>query len=228
MRVTNDQSGTCFFLAKASKEDIPSLIDIHRAAFAPDNAGRLMHSNEAEYRRKLRKVFESEMPKAKNTVIKAVCRETGSIAGWIGFVRVNYPGLESKEESEEKEQDEKPGTRLGRLIEEDFNRVKAVWMSNKKYIHVGTLVTHPDYERRGVGSALIQQATAKGDGDNVPCWLESSSVAHGLYNRVGFREVGKLEVDLSEFAPGGKSVKRGWGVWETIYMVRLPENTNSA
>ena len=227
MRVAIDQSFTWFSVAKALKEDIPSLIDVHRAAWAPDNAGRLMHSDEAEYREKLRKVLDSEMPKAKNTVLKAVCRETGGIVGWIGFARVGYPGLESKEEIEEKMKQEEPGTRLGRLIQEDTSRVKAKWMSNKKYVHVGTLVTHPDYERRGVGTALIQQAIAKADADSVPCWLESTSIGHGLYNREGFGDVGNLEIDLSEFAPGGKSVKRGWGIWEAIYMVRLPENINT-
>lgn len=32
-----------------------------------------------------------------------------------------------------------------------------------------------------------------------------------------------LEIDLREYAPGGKNGRQGWGIFEFVYMLRLPD-----
>lgn len=59
---------------------------------------------------------------------------------------------------------------------------------------------------------------SKADLDSVPCWIESSPA---LSYHAGFRDVGSLEVDLREYAPGGNTGTRDWGIFELVYMLRL-------
>lgn len=226
MRVMTDGSSNPMSLVKASKDDIPSLIRIHLAAFTQDNATRLMYTTDADMKKKLQNILNPAFSDPKKSTFKAINKETGDILGWIGFVHVGYSDAEVKEEAEPAEKDKDAGTRLskiGELIKNHSARVRDEWMSNKKYIHVGTLVTDPAHQGHGVGSALTHLATSEADTDGVPCWIESTAVAHGVYYRLGFKDVGGLEIDLREYAPGGKSGKRRWGLWETVYMLRLPE-----
>ena len=90
------------------------------------------------------------------------------------------------------------------------------WMSNKRYIYLNTLVTDPSHQGQSIGSALVRWATSKADtdadADGVPCWKQSSPVAHGVYAKAGFKDIGMLDIDLNKFAPGGKEGQRGWKV----------------
>ena len=74
------------------------------------------------------------------------------------------------------------------------------------------LVISPAHQSRGVGSALVRWGTEQADVCGVPCWLDGSPAAAGVYSRAGFREFGGDDYDLSEFAPGGKAREEGVGV----------------
>ena len=54
------------------------------------------------------------------------------------------------------------------------------------------LQTDPKYQGRGAGSMLIQWGLDIADARHIPAYLESSPVAHGLYQKFGFKDVGKL------------------------------------
>ena len=86
----------------------------------------------------------------------------------------------------------------------------------------------PAAQGHGVGTALVRWVTDEADKQGICCWLQSSPVAHSLYLRKGFKEVGSLELDLSEFAPGGKEGGWGWGVYKYRYMLRLPETRSAS
>jgi hypothetical protein len=49
-------------------------------------------------------------------------------------------------------------------------------------------------------------------------------VGYRLYLRAGYRDVGRLEVDLREFVPGAKGGKWGWGLYGFRIMLRLLED----
>ena len=210
-------------LTKALKDDIPMLVHIHTAAFAPDNAARLMFHNNAEMEKMVQNALGSDISNPTCSVIKAVSQTTGDILGWVGYARIGYLDPIAEEQAGTKEKDESPDTEFRKVVKAESARVRAEWMSRKKYIYIATLVTDPAHQGHGVGSALMHWVTAEADADGVPCWLQSTPVAHGLYYHVGFRDVGRLEVDLRQFAQGGKGGKYGWGPWESIYMLRLPD-----
>ncbi|KAK5950195.1 hypothetical protein OHC33_008663 [Knufia fluminis] len=65
------------------------------------------------------------------------------------------------------------------------------------YLHI--LVTDPAYGRRGAGGMLTQWGIDEAKKHNLPCYVESSTVGHELYKRLGFRDLELHSVDLSRF-----------------------------
>jgi len=102
---------------------------------------------------------------------------------------------------------------------------------------IAGLTVHPDYQRRGIATALMRWGTAKADEEGVYCWVQSSMGAEGAYEAAGFVRVGQLELDLDLFAEGTTSPDRGgdgrWGVYVWPYMRRdarptKPQATSTA
>ena len=213
-----------FSVQTASKADIHELIKIHMAAFANDNAVRLMFKSEDEYEAKLQGILSSGSSDPRAFTLKAVSDDSNEILAWLGYVCIEYSELGAPPSPSELTAETLLNPTLRSILIADFERVQNEWMADKKYIHIGTAVTHPSHQGKGIGSALIRSMTSRADEDDVPCWIQSSPVAHSVYYHAGFRDVGSFEVDLREWAPGGKEGKTGWGVFEIRYMLRLPQS----
>lgn len=63
--------------------------------------------------------------------------------------------------------------------------------------------TGPQYQKRGAASMLIKWGLQRADELNLPVYLESSPVAHDFYEKHGFKDVNKIEVDLTPFGGPG-------------------------
>jgi len=93
------------------------------------------------------------------------------------------------------------------------------------------LTVHPADQGRGVGGALLRRALARADEDGVYTWVQTSMGSRGHYAAAGFREVGRLELDLDLFA-GGREVPEAlrrltagsasWGTYVWTYMRAAP------
>jgi len=183
MRIVMDQSTDAIVLTEASVTDIPSLVRIYLAAFARDNAARLMFKNEDHWRENLQVMLQSDLSNPEGSLIKAISKDTGDTFGWLGFGVVGYPVFDGKGAVPwivHAVPPTKSENKIFSAIRKDFTRMRNEWMSNKQYIHIGILVTDPAHQRQGVGSALIRYATSKADLDGVPCWIESSPAAHNV------------------------------------------------
>ncbi|KAI1317113.1 hypothetical protein EDD11_009000 [Mortierella claussenii] len=62
----------------------------------------------------------------------------------------------------------------------------------------------PAYQSQGIGSALMKWGTDKADQEGVYSWVSSSMDGTPAYEKAGFREVGKLELKLDDYAQGVK------------------------
>lgn len=63
----------------------------------------------------------------------------------------------------------------------------------------------PEFQGRGIGTALVNEGLARADRDNVPCYLETAEERNlAFYERFGF-----TVVETAALGPGGP---RGWGM----------------
>ena len=232
---------TQFALIAASSSDIPTLIRIHIDAFSSDNCSRLLYKDNVAREKALRAALEFGLTHPRQTVMKAVKKDTDTgkdeILGWLGCGWYGYSDSDSNSNPTPSRIDDvaKPllqaqdANPLQEVIRTEFINVLKEWMSGKKFLYIGTLVAAPLHQNRGVGTALMRWAIQEADGSGIPCWLQSSPVGHSLYYKLGFRDVGSLELDLSEFIGGregkakDKGIKSGWGVFEYRHMLRLAE-----
>ena len=76
----------------------------------------------------------------------------------------------------------------------------------------------PAYQRQGLGSKMIRYAVDELSLSRLPVWLHTQVRASGFYNKFGWQEVDRLNVDMSEWK--GKGL--GFGTHSSLCMVREP------
>ncbi|EDN05554.1 GNAT family acetyltransferase [Histoplasma capsulatum] len=82
--------------------------------------------------------------------------------------------------------------------------------------YVGMLAIHPGYQRMGIGKMLLQWGIERGTAENVPVGLEPSLKGAGLYKKLGFRDLGTVELMGKEWVammlwePPGLSAEESW------------------
>ncbi|KAK1639399.1 hypothetical protein BDP81DRAFT_458877 [Colletotrichum phormii] len=59
-------------------------------------------------------------------------------------------------------------------------------MGEERHYYLDTLVTHPDYQRRGAASMLLAWGCALADEDGVAAYVDASKAGAPLYERFGF------------------------------------------
>jgi GNAT superfamily N-acetyltransferase len=78
-----------------------------------------------------------------------------------------------------------------------------------------SLATLPIHRGKGLASMLLEHGAQLLDSRNGRCYLEATDAAYRLYLKYGWKQVEKVEIDLSRF--GGEE---RLGVW---YMIREPQ-----
>ena len=76
----------------------------------------------------------------------------------------------------------------------------------------------PDYQRKGIGSALFKHGFENLEADKLPIWIVTQMRGREMYNKFGFEDVDVLDIDYSEYA----GPYRGFGVHRSICMIRQP------
>ena len=61
--------------------------------------------------------------------------------------------------------------------------------------HTQSLTVSPDWQKRGVGAALMEEVLSRAKQEAVPVGLEASPAGEKLYKKIGFRK-------LADFDPG--------------------------
>ncbi|KAJ3938974.1 uncharacterized protein N0V96_011086 [Colletotrichum fioriniae] len=178
-------------------------------------------------------------------VIVAEDATSGGPVGWVGWVRRGFAGdtdlpLDGPDEEprpetfftdSEQKQNQRTIDDLGALTNASMNYwVKRFMPEGCKCRFLCTYVVHPDHQSRGIGSALMKWGTDKADREpGVYCWVQSSMGGQKAFERQGFREMGRLEAELDEFAggvkPGGTLAsvtgsEESWGRYSWVYMRR--------
>lgn len=61
------------------------------------------------------------------------------------------------------------------------------------------LVTDPDFQRRGLGAMLLGHVTELADAENRRIYLEATAAGHPLYEKLGFRDIDLITIDLKKW-----------------------------
>ncbi|CCT61081.1 hypothetical protein IAQ61_001638 [Plenodomus lingam] len=95
----------------------------------------------------------------------------------------------------------------GRPAAQDFmwflHRVRKEYMGTKPFYFLHILVTDPEHHRRGAGTMLLKWGLEQADKDNMPAFLESSSMARPLYTSLGFSARHEEIWDLKKYGLEG-------------------------
>jgi GNAT superfamily N-acetyltransferase len=229
-----DQEPT-FELSPATREDIPRLAHIHVVACLPDNAFKLYFSTPQEFDKRVTEMLEGQVGDRTWQHIKAVDKNTGDIAAWASWntptdaeVRERDQKVAGKAVDAEKEKgnlgkgefDFPPG--LPMYVQEDTDRWLEKWTRGQRHMLCKALFTEPSFERRGMGSALVEYGNRLADEAGLPIFLQGSPFGYPIYKKHGFETVQYLDVDLREWAQGAKDNDKGYGNYRFRYMLRLP------
>jgi ribosomal protein S18 acetylase RimI-like enzyme len=249
-----------FTLRPLTAEDIPECAKIAGQAFETDRQTQFKaackanpYNHEDGMRGGLEYWVESTRNGTRNYDMSVCIDETSNkIAGWVvwasrGLSDSIAPPSTSKAETYNGVKIEE---KLRALNPDDFKNASPsardnlekytsthfqLWMEKTmppgtKCMFVVSIVVHPDYQKRGVGSLLARQGTERADREGVFCWVHSSEGAAGFYGREGFVVDERLELDLDEWnvekvAPA-EGQGRAWGKYTLQYMRRKPNAAN--
>ncbi|KAJ5152211.1 hypothetical protein N7492_010506 [Penicillium capsulatum] len=70
------------------------------------------------------------------------------------------------------------------------------------------LYVRPEYQRRGLGGALVGHMVQRADQLGLPAYLESSTVGYSLYTRYGFKEIDRVIVNLAAWGGANGEVNK--------------------
>jgi len=211
-------------LLPAHISDCPEMVDLFDTAFKEDPNFTHFYPNvssadRAIVRERDIKTYERSFGQEEMRFFKIVDAENGKIAA---FSKWEFPHIKSPERRLADEEVKKnraphvPGAN-GPFLDEFFGKLIA---GRKKYIveenmyFLNILAVHPQYQRRGLGSRLIEPVLALADAEGRRTYIEASRKGVRLYERYGWVRVDAVVMDTRPF--GGESLE------ETVLLLREP------
>jgi len=85
-----------------------------------------------------------------------------------------------------------------------INEARVKYMGTAPCVMLNSLVVHPEYQRRGIGTALMKFGVDEADRLGFRGYLEASAGGKGLYEKFGYRRVDDLVFDTKPW--GGDKI----------------------
>ncbi|KAJ7076018.1 hypothetical protein B0H15DRAFT_865156 [Mycena belliarum] len=233
-----------FSVVPAVKEDIPRFSEISIAAFTNDTNTLIKAQADGL---PLGTVFMNndgwlpyfDLPD-KVVIVKAVDDDTGKILGMCAWGKWNFDGSKpalvdgAKDPREEDYRpqplpaDHKPIDVLKKICHDNMNewQMKLNQYGRKNMYIIGISVD-PVEQGKGVGKALLRYGQDMCDEHQCFAWVHGSMAGAPVFLKAGFKEIGKLELNLDDYADGVKWVKDGkeqdWGTYTFRYCMYEPK-----
>ncbi|KAK2799081.1 hypothetical protein FQN50_008587 [Emmonsiellopsis sp. PD_5] len=207
-------------LSEAVESDAGYIADIHLAAFASNPMFRAQFPTpavRAGLRSSLIEKTLADLGDPKRVVL--VVRGGDKI---ISFATWTLPILESETYLESPWRWPE-GTMLSVLNEWNARMEYAVQqvLMRTPFYRLTFIATYPHHEHRGAATMLIRWALERSRSEVVPIALESTSNAIPLYEKLGFKAVGKIPMMLEEVTDDG-----GSELYEETCFVFRPEDAS--
>ena len=129
--------------------------------------------------------------------------ETGEISGTAEHASLPAEKLENSGDEQPVIPPEVRADVLAALLG-PLRRAQAEVMGDRSYFMLNTLATHPDHHRKGAGRILLDWGMRKADEEGWVTYLDSSSLARPIYEKVGFELVREIEFDRKPW--GGEGI----------------------
>ncbi|EAS33305.3 uncharacterized protein CIMG_04329 [Coccidioides immitis RS] len=214
------------------ESDLASISEIENLAFEGEEVSRIVfaspNSATKEFRIQRLKKSLTEDPTTRFAKV-VIGGKLAGIAQWNLHLDPNWHLKDEKKEEEggADSQDKKnknfpPGANV-EACEEFFGWMYGARkriMGGQKFLLLALLITRPEFQGRGVGSALLKDGLAVADKYNIPVWLEASPRGYPVYKKFGFQDVEHFDLDLSKY--GGSTVSR------TVGMLRPSKGATSS
>jgi GNAT superfamily N-acetyltransferase len=84
---------------------------------------------------------------------------------------------------------------------------------DQPFVYMALLTVMPEFQRRGVGSALLREGLREADRRGWPAFIEASPAGLGLYKKFGWEEMVKTTINLKDY--GGQDVE-----YDTVGLIR--------
>ncbi|KAL9003663.1 MAG: hypothetical protein Q9188_003486 [Gyalolechia gomerana] len=205
-----------FQVLPAQPSDIPEIAIIHHDAFADDPIiGRLMCDVKPdlknEYDKKYYENTFAHMHLTGSVMHKAIDTEKGKIAAFAKWV---YPYTLTPEQKAEKEKiDLSRSYPKGTNVElyenffEQLDKKRKHYTDEERDYFLHILIVSPAYQRRGLGTMLIQEGLAAADRDGAKIYVEASSKGLNLYLRHGWKIVDDIKMDMTPYGGKGMAIE---------------------
>ncbi|KAE9376891.1 acyl-CoA N-acyltransferase [Stipitochalara longipes BDJ] len=210
-----------FTLSNCTPDDIPGMVEVNFRAFADDPLNKITLPRdvigEIELRRWMTQFLASFFEKPEVHFYKITETNTGTLAAWM---RCAFPHVLSEEESEKrkKEKDAKlkdksfwPKGANFDVIDAKFGvlgQLKEKYCDDTETYYVQLLATDPTYQRRGLASRLLKHMLQLADEQGKMAYIEATALGFPVYQKLGFKQVDIVEVDLSKYGGKGTASNR--------------------
>lgn len=226
-------------LKKPDQEIINEMIRIYQEAYKNDECVQLKHVV-PEFMELMAETIASRVKKPECEFIVAKTESSNQVVGWLALafkleenrelseehvLLAQYallPDIVSKAKSQGINIDEM--RTLAHSILKEFKDAREKQLPDKHCI-LSTLVVDPEYQNKGVASALLSKAISLSEVFSFPIWVQIPEACQGLFERHLFEDAGEYRLDLNDFVPrpDGKGKAQaasvlGKYVWK--YMVR--------
>lgn len=189
-------------LRRATPADSPGITQVHTEAFADGVISQRVFPpcrlTEDNWAADLASYFTD--PK---THLLVVTDDSTTPPQVIGFAKWSEPRAEgtpapprpTDEEIMDREWPPEVDLPLARAFLCGMAAKRASVMGDARFWFLHILVVKPEHQGRGAGGMMIRWGAERADGDGAACYLDSTTVAKGVYERYGFREVDRLVLE---------------------------------
>ncbi|KAH8805804.1 hypothetical protein F5884DRAFT_755362 [Xylogone sp. PMI_703] len=248
-----DRDNQYITLELVEEKDIMTLAQMSEDAFATDANTQLKYLGKPKgtFAKGMAEGIRSWFAQPDRcTVLKAVDTSSSNreITGWVCWVfskdrnqasipvstpvtapPSNTESIPIREDAERssrlKDSNRSKAERLEELTSKDLERMMGVLMPpGTKCMYIGSVIVDPKHQGHGVGTKLIQWGTRKADEAGAFAWVHSSEAGAPRFEKQGFKEVARFEVDLDQYADSSREDGSNWGTYIFRYLKRAPRS----
>lgn len=175
-------------------DDAPVLTDVYLSAFTHDLISQLVFPRTPATHKWWTDMLREELSDPYAHFMCIVDEEATPAPQIIAFAKWNAPQPLSTQPQELPKWPEGADHEMGNLFFGELMNKRPENMGDRPHWYLELLATRLEYQGKGAGGKLIRWGLEKADAEDLETYLEGSPDGVPIYERFGFREVGRLSV----------------------------------